>query len=82
MPTTNELLSKILIPTASILFGVAVAYGVLKTQLSSTTAKAKENDRYIRQIDQRLSRIEGALGLSVQPFIIQPPRLGIQRESN
>ena len=64
----NGNIKSIVIPTISMLIGAAVVYGTMKESVSVLKAEAAENRVYVRQIDQRLSRIEGALNLETRKF--------------
>ena len=64
----------------ALLVGVGIAWGTLKSQVNDLRADADEQTTYIRQIDQRLSRIEGRLGLEPTPFKFPLSPLGIQNK--
>lgn len=74
--TINGELKSIIIPIISLVVGAAIVYGTMKESVNVLKRDSQENKMYVRQIDQRLSRIEGALNLNVKTF--NKPSLGIQ----
>ena len=64
----------------AVLVGGAVAWGTLRSQVNDLRNEANDNKVYLRQIDQRLSRIEGALKIEIMPFSSSPSPLGIQNK--
>ncbi len=67
---------KILKPIIPLLLGAAVVYGTLKQKVDTLTETSNRNTEIVRQINTRLSFIEGALSIKERPFKKQP--LGIQ----
>lgn len=74
-----------LFPLVGMAIGAAVVWGTTKEQISELkrdgvahTQVHVLNDSVIRQIDQRLSFIEGALSITERPF--SEPKLGIQNK--
>lgn len=74
----NGDIKSIVIPIASLLVGAAIIYGTMKESVNILKRDSQSNKVYVRQIDQRLSRIEGALNLKLQLFDSNP--LGIQHK--
>lgn len=73
----NGDIKSIIIPIISLLVGAAVVYGTMKESVNVLKTEVADNRIYVRQIDQRLSRIEGALKIEIQKF--NSP-LGIQNK--
>lgn len=73
---TKKTLLQIIIPVASLLIGVGIAYGVIKTQIDNHSTAIERQIEINMQINTRLSFIEGALSIKERPFKQRP--LGIQ----
>jgi len=73
---TKKTLLQIIIPVGSLLVGVGIAYGVLKTQIDNHSKSIEKQIEINMQINTRLSFIEGALSIQKRPFKQLP--LGIQ----
>ena len=76
----NGDIKSIVVPIVSLLVGAAIVYGTMKESVNVLKRDSQDNKMYVRQIDQRLSRIEGALKLNVQMFDHNP--LGIQHKED
>lgn len=67
-----------MIPVMAMAIGFAMSYGLLSGDVTRNTEQLKDMAPYVRSIDSRLSRIEGALDIRLNPGKIQFPRLGVQ----
>ncbi len=76
----NGDIKSIVLPIVSLLVGAAIVYGTMKESVNVLKRDSQDNKMYVRQIDQRLSRIEGALNLNVHTFEHNP--LGVQNKEN
>ena len=74
----NGEVKAIVLPLASMLLGAGVTYGIVSERVAHLSQDAITTAAYVRQIDQRLSRIEGALNIKVSSF--NAPKLGIQNK--
>lgn len=65
-----------IVPLLCTVIGGGISYGVLKEKVQRNSDAIQEMAPYVRSIDNRLARIEGALNIKTSQF--QPtPRLGI-----
>lgn len=62
----------------SMAIGFGISYGLLQGHVSRNTEQLNGLAPYVRSIDSRLSRIEGALNIKLNQQPAQLPRLGIQ----
>ncbi len=64
-------------PLVGTLLGVGISYGILRGQVDRNSEDIAGISPYVRSIDSRLSRIEGALNIPINSNSIQKPRLGV-----
>jgi len=76
---TKKNLLNYIMPLLSGLLAAGITYGALSEKVKTLTDVSNDNVLLVRQIDRRLSYIEGALNIKERPFKKLP--FGIQNEN-